>query len=331
MKNLLSKLTVTVVTLCTLQSCLDSTSNESWNGVTPGTELYNKAYLINNMAMDGVDIALKLATLLEQAEYENVTISDGVIDNWNDLDEFTLEYNLFNYGLKYFFFGEDEDVTISKSGNEYTIGYGQSYGNFVCGTSLDKLYRKGVYVIDTKGVKLSESSSSTAWSITVAPGETMEFATSTSSSALAEAVSLDSEIYYSGSGIFNFKSTNYQAQYTNDTVISDWTVSGTYVFEDYEDDLTIDNILDLELSVSILASGTALSGDELEYGTGGIEQGFDPLVYQPFHSLLTIISGTEEVQFLSYYDIEEFPAGYVYLLWSSGDLVIYYNDYGYIY
>lgn len=331
MKNLLFKLTVTTIMLCTLQSCLDSTSNESWSGVTPGTNLYNKAYVVNNMAMDGVDLALKLATLLEQAEYENVTISDGVIDNWDDLNEFILDYDLLNYGLKYFLFNEDENVIISKSGDEYTIGYGQSYGDFTCGAGLEKLYRKGVYVVGTKGVKLSESNSSTAWSITVAQGETMEFSTSSTSSTLAKVVSLDSEIYYSGSGIFAFKSTNYQAQYPNDSVISDWTVSGKYTFSDYNDDLTIDNIIDSELAVSILASGTTLSGDVLEYSTGGIEEGFDPLVYQPYHSLLTIISGTEEVQFLSYYDVEEYPSGYVHLSWSSGNLVIYYNNNGYIY
>ncbi len=319
---------IALVTLLNITSCSEETNvYEEWSQVYPGVDIYNRVITTNRIATDGVGVALKLAVLLEQAQLENITLTNGSDIAWSSMQNFTLPYNEVEYNLKEFLFGEDQKSSIVKSGDIYRVYFGVD-STFTSGYALDKLYRSGCYQIDTKGINLIETDSSNVWSITLATDNGMQFAESEQSSASIQSKSLNSAIWHDDNGVFSYYSTDYQAAYIiEDATYSLWNTYGSLKCDNFTD-LTTDNILDTKLyhTVDSSTQGITLTGKDITYATGGVNYDVTPFVYQPFVTLLYVIEGLEEAQFDGEYNTEDYPSPYVMVEWLNDAPTIHYND-----
>lgn len=122
-----------------------------YDPIMPGVRIYNSAWTQTTLALDPVGVAIRLEMLLAEAQ-----------DTGKGIDELTGEYDGGMYRLKsQLLFGSGTSI-VSAGNGVYEITY---VGSEL--PRLDNFQRKGTYIVDTKGVRLSDSSQAEPWTVTI--------------------------------------------------------------------------------------------------------------------------------------------------------------------
>lgn len=310
---------------CTPKSGFD---DNGYSEVYPGIQLYNVATTTNSLALDGPEMAFRLAILLEEAEVQGLELKDGEIE-WKDLKKFEYPYNDKDYNLKDFFFGSSNMSTITKDGDKYIIKYGDSQGTYQFGYGvLDRYLRSGSYTIDTRGVKLVETtSSSDAWRINNSSSE-IKYGNS-NGGTLAITKSINGYLWHVNEGKFGMASIAYECNYADSpNVTSEWSSEAELEVKNYLS-LKLSDLkeTEYEFSVKPTTGGTAINGLEMKYATGGLlSQEMNDVSFKPSASVLNIIDGVEVVLLEGTFSEYVYPAKEVIVTWKNGVASIKYND-----
>ncbi len=310
---------------CTPKSGFD---DNGYSDVYPGIQLYNVASTTNSLALDGPEIAFRLAILLDEAADQGFEIKDGEID-WKELKKFTFPYNKKEYNLKDFFFGSSNMSTIIKDGDTFTIKYGDDKGTYQFGYGvLDRYLRSGAFTIDTRGVDLLETtSSSDAWRVNISSSE-LKYGNS-QGGTLAISKRSDGYVWYQGEGEFGMASVAYECNYADSpNVTSKWLSEAELEIDDYTS-LKLSDLkeAEFEFTVKPTTGGTAINGLDMKYATGGLlSREPSPLTFDPSSTVLNIVDGTEELILEGTYSELIYPAKNVIITWNKGAASIEYND-----
>ena len=236
-------LSVAVAAASILTGCVSSDSYENpYAPIMPGIQIHGAGWEQTNLALDPAGVALRLEMLLAQAEAEDKPI--------NQLEG---KYKGVSYNLKDgLLFGIG--TTIASSGEGvYTITYtGNSKG------ALDYFYRRGCYVIDTHGVRLTEAVD-TPWTITQ---DKMECWTTDSygNRTQYDIYAWDAISIRRNGLVYEIVGSGFEASLLNyKNFTSDWDSNFKWQVElpeKSEDDLKIDQKYDLRYS--LVAEGTFL-------------------------------------------------------------------------
>ncbi len=229
--------------------------------------------------------------------------------------------------------GTDELTVISRDGDQFKITYGDpdSTTSYSSGT-YDSYRRRGSFIVDTKGVMLSNTTTDNPWTISVY-GESMEYASDDSNSTVAEVTYSNTELYSKGVGSFAYVLNGFEGYFSIDEDIrANWSGSGSFIISDFKN-LTVDELLGstYSLTVSPNTGGMSLNGVEVSYATGGLtsDVSAEPLVLSPSTNGYGYVSGSEQVAFTGAYDEEYFDVTSVSVKWYENAATVTYGDYKY--
>ncbi len=296
-----------VATSTLLTGCMDDDEDEYYVAVTPGITLFDSASVTNEIALDGVSIAMRLALLFNEIEqYETETGETFEIGtesqsepDWNLLG--TIEFGTSTddtsslypatYYRKNLLFGASDVVKIWRSSDSgtYYVKYGKTINGSEYHTQAqydDYYYRRGTYVIKTNGAaKLEEATAATAWSITTEGGE-MEFSTwyDSTSEYSCDYSSASVTLYYGaiednddGKG-FIYDIANISPAYVSSTSATDWSMAGYINLVDFMESsevFDLDDTINKRYELDIYAKGTPIAVPSMTYYT------IDPIEYRP--------------------------------------------------
>ena len=148
--TLLSLLAVLLFSAC---NDSDSSAYDPYASVRPGITIYNSAVAQQNVATDPASVAVKLAMLLDEATLQNSTI-----------EEVMVTYNGGSYKLYTLLFGQTTRITSDMNGT-YRISYFDASAGI-----RDAYARQGVYLVQTQGISLAQSSEEQPWVVTLENG-----------------------------------------------------------------------------------------------------------------------------------------------------------------
>lgn len=126
----------------------NDTVYDPYASVRPGITIYNSTSTQQSVATDPASAAVKLAMLIDEAAKQQTTI-----------DEVTVTYNSASYKLSNLLFGPSTRITEEEPGR-YRIAYFDNSAGV-----RDTFYRQGVYIVNTQGISLAESSEDTPWTV----------------------------------------------------------------------------------------------------------------------------------------------------------------------
>ncbi len=328
MKKFLCILSIAALTLMSCSDLTDSYDDGGYSDVYAGILIFDVASATNTLALDGAGVALRLAMILEEMESQGIEVVEGSEQSWDELSDFEFGYNSTDYNLKEFLFGDEEQLVITKSGDEYEIAYcGPSSTNYYGRALFDSYYRNGSYLVDTKGLSLDETDSENAWEVSLS-GSDMNYGSISSAEDYAIASSIAVSVWYQGEGCFVMENALFEASYAALTsVTTDWYSKAELTISDYVS-LESDDLDDVTFSYNIITGtgGTALSGLTMTYSTGGNLFSEDPLTYKPSEAAYTTISGTEEIELTGTYSETLYPSPYVSIEWYMGYVTVSYNE-----
>ncbi len=312
-------------TSCFIFSSDDTTE---YGRVYNGIVMYASVEATNNYAMDGVNVAMRLALLLNEMEDVGLEFSaTGEAPDWSLVGNVT--YGGLSYNKKTFLFGNSSSSTISKDGDKYYVEYGAS-GMHTAG-AYDTAYRIGTYCVDTSGVTdIIDSNSSSKWSVTI-DGDLMTYAYQKNDvHALYLCRSVDAQVWSTGEGEFAYSVENSSILHKNedededDWDYSDWSTEGT-VSIPYYTAFTVGDTIGTDFNMSVDdASGIAITLDTYSYNTSS------PIVYNFLSGANLKYGGVENVDLLksssslSSYTVKVETA-------ANGLQTFYYNGYSYVY
>ncbi len=127
----------------------DNSVYDPYASVRPGITIYNSGSAQQSVSSDLGSAAAKLAMLMDEAKKQNTTI-----------EAVTVLYKEATYKLHNLLFGPTTRIT--QEGNTYRISYFDATAGI-----RDNFSRQGVYLVDTKGVSLAESTEDTPWVVTL--------------------------------------------------------------------------------------------------------------------------------------------------------------------
>lgn len=314
-------------------SCADDYDDGGYSNVQPGIFIYTMGSTTNSLSLDALSVATRLGVVLEEMKYQDIEVVEGADQDWGELDKFLFPLNNKSYDIKNFLFGGDSSTSISKSGNIFTITYGEPDKSTTFGSGVYDSYRRnGSFTVDTKGVSLVNSTVDNAWEIYI-EGEPVKYANNENNVTVAEVKDVNTLLYHVGVGTFNYELHSFKGEFTQDQSIeSDWSGNGSFTISNFKS-LAINNLLgsDYSLTVSPDTGGMSLNGVEVAYSTGGMTPEVDvaPLVYSPSEYGYGYVSGTEQVMFTGEYNMEYFIANSVSVKWFENSASVTYGDYKY--
>lgn len=125
------------------------TNNSDINRVYPGVVLYNSAIVQQAVAMDGSDVAIKLAMLIDECE-----------GDLSQMEKVTVEIFGKKYLLKPILFGSGNKLTLNEETGEWLVEFlGQEKGAF------DTFLRRGSYRVKTHNIHLTQTTGDQTWSV----------------------------------------------------------------------------------------------------------------------------------------------------------------------
>lgn len=309
--------------------CLDSGDDYTspYDPIMPGIRIYNTAWTQTNLALDPIGVAIRLEMLLAEAEDTGTSIDELI--GYYDGKTFLLKNQLL--------FGSG--TTIRKSGEGvYEITYVGSEHPL-----LDMFLRRGTYVVDTKGVRLSDSQND-PWTVSIGGNGRMKCWTVNENTAMEYTIDGFSEMRiqkngddpYYGIVVKNFKSyLSTEAQF-----VSDWNGNFKWmaqVKEDVEGDQAGRPVMS-PLSYLNLTDATFLlyGGAEGQVGFSFNDQTAAHMTYNvPLTAPLKwtpgmtaiynqVVSGAENASIVSAsdYDKEDFPSPMVSVRRSVKDNIL---------
>ncbi len=319
----------TVITSC---SMFEGEEKSDYENIYYGLTIYSTVEEINNYAMDGVNVAMRLALLLNEMEAAGLTFDSESEPDWNQLG--TIRYGGFDYNKKVFLFGNSTDVNISKSGDDYFVEYGTEGGLHTAG-AYDNAYRIGEYRINTSGNNnIMNSSEDSHWSVSVNCDTISYSKTKNAVLARYQCSNANSELWHTKDGTFEYAVSDVAVLYNdgdfNDDNSDDgyedsaWSNSGTISIDDFVA-FTMSDTIGAKFGVTIdAAGGVALTSDEYSYTTSS------PIIYHFLSGANLKYGGVENVHFigtsnvLDSYDVTVETA-------SNGLQTIFYNGFSYEY
>lgn len=298
MKRLFLYLLVALSTLVTSCSIFSSDDTTDYEGVYNGIVVYSNVAITNNLAMDGVNVAMRLAILLSEMEAVGLEFEGDEEPDWTLIGEF--KYGSLYYNKKSFLMGNTSDVSISKDGNKYYVEYGAN-GLHTAG-SYDTNYRIGTYCIDTAGNSdLLNSSSSSRWSVSIVDDEMTCAATKNDLDYMFVCSNkLGVELWSTGYGEFSYSVTDSVAQYfevdydddDDDEYIGDWWCEGTITIPSFSS-LTVEETFNSEFNLTIDGGGLAITQDTYSYVT------LSPIIYNFLSCANKKFGGVEFIESLT--------------------------------
>lgn len=343
-------LVVLVAAVAVLTGCNYDTDDTA----SPGYTMHYQATWSNELAVDGINIAIRFAKLMAEVDATaGATLSEDTDDNWALLGDFTYPYNNSPYNKKEFLLGTTNDLTITESesvSGEYTLNYWIKSGTLkgeMSSAWFDNLKRRGAYVITTNNLPLTETTESTPWEITICNDgsydpdnydenedddddeeeydiEYEDYMTFDDDDIMINITEYTAKIWYAGGGKFAFSADATIKLYyeTYDwTEISNWVIdTASMEFTNYSD-LRVESCInnDVEMTYNTVG-GTSIYGYTLTYCTTS------PLIYNYAKSPYTCYGGIESITIYgeSKYDFPETNA--IVETWSNGLRTVYYND-----
>ncbi|MFI3289647.1 MAG: hypothetical protein SNH55_06050 [Rikenellaceae bacterium] len=329
MKRLFLYLVALTSLLATSCSLFSSDETSDYGHVYKGIVMYSSVQATNNLAMDGVNVAMRLALLLNEMEdvgLEFDSTSDSEPD-WSLLGNIT--YGGLPYNKKEFLFGNSNNAKISKDGDKYYIEYGYN-GSHTAG-AYDMEYRIGTYCVDTSGVTdILDSSSSSRWSVTIS-GEQMTFSASKNDAhAIYLCSGVNAQVWSTSDGEFAYSVSNLTALYRDESEdeddwdYCDWSTEGT-VSIPYYTAFTVGDTINTDFNLSVVdAGGVAVTLDIYAYNTSS------PIIYNFLSGANLKYGGVENVEYMK--SSTSLPSSTVLIETASNGLqTFYYNGYSYIY
>lgn len=297
----------TFVTSCKLFNKAEELSD--YEKVYNGLVMYFAVEQTNTRAMDGVNVAMRLAILLNEMESAGIAFDGDSEPDWSALGD--IRYGGLNYNKKFFLFGSQKGVSISKDGDNYLVKYGTESGSHTAGTG-DMCYRLGDFMINDGGnSNILQSSESKPWIISVNSDVISYSSFKNEAVPYFECSNADAKLWYEGDGEFGYSVANAELSYVleddnkdeeenesddfvdyDDTVVSDWSIDGTFSIENFAA-LTIEDTISTDFLQSSEASGTAISGDDYEYETSS------PIIYNFLSGANLKYGGVEEITLLA--------------------------------
>ncbi len=312
-------------------SCNMFSSDETsdYGHVYKGIVMYSSVQATNNLAMDGVNVAMRLALLLNEMsdvglEFDATSESEP---DWSLLGNIT--YGGLSYNKKEFLFGSSLNAKISKDGDKYYIEYG--YNGLHTSGSYDTAYRVGTYCIDTSGaIDIVDSSSSSKWSVAIS-SEQMTFSVSKNDShAVYLCSGVDSQLWGTSEGEFAYSVSNLTVLYRDesededDWEYCDWSTEGTLLIP-YYTAFTVGDTINTDFNLNIVdAGGVAVTLDIYDYNTSS------PIIYNFLSGANLKYGGVENIEYMK--SSTSLPSKTVLIETAANGLqTFYYDGYSYIY
>lgn len=302
MKKLLFVLAVASLTL---SSCLkEDNSYKKRLPVQPGEQIYERARLQNNIAMQPADVVMRLAILLAEAEKQK----DPATGEVPELTKVTVkDVNIYNR-----FFGNASaagGTVIEKLDNgDYKLTFDPRV--------MDTYYKcKGTMTVKTNGAPLLSDAVGKQWSVTLDPGFQVLIYMN-GGGVSYQPVNLEAmtiELFRNGD-VYAIRNRNLVASFQDAKIKSNW--SGTFELTPPQGGigLAFSDIVDKMFALNGSSSGdTAFTID----GTTSARMEYD-VKEGLFRTYYQILGGTETCTLYGA-DISTFPSPEVKYVWSLSD------------
>ncbi|MFI3259104.1 MAG: hypothetical protein R3Y16_03310 [Rikenellaceae bacterium] len=322
-------LSTSLLTGCNEAGYTITSNTPEYDAVYNGLVIYSDACAANNLAVDPLAVGFRFAILQEEMYAAGLDFTaEGCEPDWEGLDTFDF-YGVENITKRGFLFGAytidddgavaDNNVEITKLNDTQYIIFYNSAGEGHTAGSIDTNYRSGKYLIETNGVKLSETSESKPWSVGIYQEDVMTFASSGASDPVVASYTMDTSIYR-GSGenddTFYFTLNCDYTYYGNESVDGYWALNsdelGSVRIEDFTTFLIADTI-EQNFHFALSAEGVTLSNVMLSYE---IET---PVVFNYTESpyaefggfeIVTVLDSTAQYWPSDYTEVETLDSGY---------------------
>ncbi|MFR9650435.1 MAG: hypothetical protein SNG35_00220 [Rikenellaceae bacterium] len=285
-----------------MTGCSDEFDDGGYSDVYEGVVIYNEAMISRVFATDGASMAMRLAILMEELDAKGLSFTSGssIEPDYTQLPVYTS--NGTDFDRRELLIGDTDEVTITRDENIYTVTYyNPSFTTKHISADFDFCRRKGGFEIDTNGIDLIDTSSSTPWTITFA-GEDGESAVMTYATSYTYEYGGDVEAMATSCKIYKDQNTNgrfivegsINACYMSYSDYYPFKVTGYITLGDFVDgytDLTVENTIGVSSTVYLTTSSSdshdTISGLAVQYTTT------TPLVYSPTNFGVYSISGVE--------------------------------------
>ncbi len=314
----------------------DGGYTDAYDGLT----MYYDAWTTRVFATDGVTIAMKLAIILDEIEDAGLSFDQGDEEpDWDQLPTYTI--NSRTYDIRTMVLGYKSLVTLEHvvgdpdSGVYKITFYSSSTDDEDTGATTDAVFdnvqRVGgsvgaTFTIDTKGLRLDESTAGNPWEITFgeADEEAMRY---TAGDYYVSATYNRTLIYSLGNGEFNLTCT-FQGYYYGTSPSTTggykYVLTGSLGISDFTDFMvknTFDRNFTMDLATDNTDSNrTTLKGNVVHYETS------TPLVFSPSTNGFFSIEGVEYIYDL---DMDYTAQEATVTSKSDGSRTIKYNGYSY--
>ncbi len=270
--------------------------------VQSGILLYNISDTANKYAMDGVSVAIRFGVLLDELAKEGFTLKEGETDkfetttddndteftpSWDDVPTFSDA----EYDIRKFLIGDTRYTKITRGSGEksgvYTITYEKKSDLFV-GGYFDINYRFGSYVIDTKNVRLGETTIDNSWKISTIADEEVELGKSTSKEGDAICKGYSSNLYHAGNGCISFDLNTTFNSGEKDAEDANWGIfdeNATLTFKGYDNGFALEDIMEKNIEFTFFGGGDTMGGDTIDYKT------IEPVVFNYSKTIYGEIDG----------------------------------------
>lgn len=311
-------------------SCgLFSDDQSDYEKVYNGLVMYFVVEQTNTKAMDGVNVAMRLAILLNEMESAGVEFDGDQEPDWSELGD--VRYGGLDYNKKFFLFGSQNGVSISKDDDLYTIEYGTTSGSHSAGTG-DMCYRLGEFEIDTSNnSNILNSSESDPWTLKISSDSISYASVKNSAIPYFECAEADTKLWYIGDGEFGYSVSNAAVIYVyydddpEDYNYSNWSISGTFTIDNFSA-LSVEDTIATDFMMNAVASGSSVSGDIYAYITTS------PVIYNFLSGANLKYGGFEKVTLSDgrYVEVETASTG-IQTIYYQGNSYAYDDEYYYYY
>lgn len=182
MKSSIKQLLLAMAVCCFAMGCNNeegSSTNSDYASIYPGVVLYNSMVIQQTVAMDGADVAIKLALLIDECEGDVSKINEQVVEIFGN-----------KYRLKSLLFGAGNTLTFDEETGDWLVTYhGIERGGF------DTFLRRGSYRVQSHNLRLSESSAEQPWVVKPEGEVRLSFNNGTTTQAVVVSA-LESHLYH---------------------------------------------------------------------------------------------------------------------------------------
>lgn len=282
-----------------LSSCVSNDDNgwDELQPVIPGLQIYDYASVQNRIAMQPVDMALRLAIL--EAEADKQEAATGTRPALEQIRVGATQ--LFEA-----FFGQNNGTTIEMTPEGYKLSFDPR-------TITTYYMCKGTMTVKTGGKRLSESTSGTPWTIELAPG--FQILLASSGAQGYQTVDMTAGTFSIGrlGSLYEIRMNNVAVSQSGKSISSDWNGSYTLTVPQDGETLAGSDVVGKTFTLDGSARGTSLfsldnaTALDLSYE---VEKGVYATPYQ-------IQGGKETCRLLNAsLFIETFPSPLVTISWQ---------------